>query len=249
MYLINQVAKIANVSVRTLHYYDEIELLVPKVMEENLYRLYSDIDLKKLQDILFLKELGFKLSDIKQILSGSKYVRLEALKSHKKVMDMKIEHLQDIMKTLDLAIEEEKGGNTMKDQDRFKAFDMSDIEKHNKQYAAETKEKYGDTSAYKESRKKTKDYTAEDWARINTEAESIYKAFYELKGTPVDDPAVQEQVTNWQNHITRYFYKCTDQILSGLGDMYIADQRFTENIDKYGTGIAQMMHDAIKVYR
>ncbi|MDA3847225.1 MAG: MerR family transcriptional regulator [Vallitaleaceae bacterium] len=248
MYLINKVATLAGITVRTLHYYDEIGLLVPKVMNDNQYRIYSKEDIKTLQDILFFKELGFKLSDIKGILGTDGYNRLDVLKQHKKVIGMKMSHLKGIMETLESTINEEEGGIAMNDIERFEAFNMEAIEAHNKQFAKEIKEKYGQSDAYAESQQKTKQYDAKDWGRINDESLVIYKAFHELKNLNPNHVLLQEQVAKWQNYITRNFYTCTKPILSGLADMYIEDERFKENIDKNGEGIAGVMHDAIKVY-
>lgn len=248
MYQIKEVADMAGVSVRTLHYYDEIGLLSPKKQYANSYRSYDQGDIKKLQDILFFKSLGFKLSQIRLILIEGDYNRLISLMNHKETIVLKMMQLQRILENLDATIIEEQGGRTMKNQERFEAFDMSAIEKHKKEYAHETKKRYGHTNAYMESERKTGQYNEEDWKCITMEANDIYKGFYDTLELEANAEEIQGLVKDWQNHITRYYYTCTDEILAGLGEMYSIDERFKDNINKHGDGIAERMSEAIKIY-
>lgn len=237
---VSEVSKLAGISVRTLHYYDEIGLLVPKIME-NGYRLYDDECLEVLQQILFFRELGFSLKEIKSILDNPDFDRDDALQKHKHLLQLKRNRLDELIDLVDKSL---KGERNMS----FKEFDMTEIEKYKTEYGKEAQERWGHSDAYKQSRKKTAKYTKDDWQRIMGESAEIFGQFYELKDLDVSDSRVQEQVQNWKEYITKYFYDCTDDILLGLSQMYVADERFTKNIDKYGEGVAEFMSNSIKYY-
>lgn len=248
MYLIKEVANMVGISVRMLHHYDKIGLLKPHKITENGYRQYNDEDLEKLQQILFFRELDFGLQEIKNILDSPSFDRSKALKSHKKLLVEKKKRLELIIKTVDKTINTVEGGKEVNKNEMFSAFDMSEIENHKDKYAQEVKEKYGNSQAYKESEKKISKNTKEDWARIMEEYEKIYKKIADnmFKGTT--DPVIQEAVGEWRQHITDNYYNCTLEIFRGLGDMYVADERFTKNIDKYGEGLAVFLKQAMHAY-
>lgn len=250
MYQINEISQLAGVSVRTLHHYDKIGLLVPDKQISNGYRIYTQDHVKRLQDIIFFKTLGFKLSEIGEMLTLDGYDRLFILNKHKSAIELRMNHLKKVLEAIDKTIDDEKGDYKMSDKERFESFDMDAIDKHREAYKEETEAKYGGTDAYKQSQKKTKGYKKEDWKRVTEESNTIYKAFYELKnmGVPASDEKATELVVAWQDYITRNFYDCSKEILSGLADMYVMDQRFKDNIDANGEGIAQYMHDSIKYF-
>lgn len=247
-YKVKEVAKLAGVSVRTLHHYDEIGLLKPEFVTAARYRLYSDADLERLQQILFFKELDFDLQEIGEILSSPGFDRKSALKNHRELLIEKKKRLERIIESVDKTIDSIEGGIEMSKKDMFTGFDMSEIERHKEKYAEETKQRYGDTDAYKESQKRTAKYTKEDWSRIMGRQEEIYKGLAELIDKDPADPQVQELVAQARQHITDSFYSCTPEIFAGLGEMYVNDERFTANIDKYKAGLAVFLRDAIRVY-
>ena len=119
-----------------------------------------------------------------------------------------------------------------------------------KNYLAEARERYGNTAAYREHEQKTKNYTKEKWAEANDGMMAIFAEFAECKknGASADSAEAQALVAKLQAHITENYYTCTDEILSGLGKMYVADERFKKNIDKYGEGTAEFASDAIEAY-
>ena len=119
-----------------------------------------------------------------------------------------------------------------------------------KNYETEARERWGDTSAYREHEEKTKHYTKEKWAEANDGLMAIFAEFAACKQSraSTDSAEVQALVAEFQAHITANYYTCTDEILAGLGKMYVADERFKQNIDKYGEGTAEFAADAIEVY-
>ncbi|BCR35148.1 MerR family transcriptional regulator [Mariniplasma anaerobium] len=247
-YKVKQVSKLVGVSVRTLHHYDEIGLLMPKFITDAGYRIYADEDLERLQQILFFKELDFSLQEIKNILDTPGFDKKKALYRHKKLLIEKRKRVERLITTVEKtlkAFEERKDINTM---DMFEGFDMTEIEKHKEKYAEETKEKYENNSAYIESIKKTSKYTKEDWARIHAEKEKIDKKIISNMDKGVKDVIVQEEVAKLRQHITDNYYQCTVEIFRGLGDLYVQDERFTKNIDKNKSGYAVFLREAIHYY-
>lgn len=246
MYMINEISKLTGVSIRMLHHYDKIGLLVPSKRTDSNYRMYSDEDVAKLYQILLFKELEFSIQEIKTILQDENFDREKALKEQRNLIIKKKNRLEKIIESIDDTINN-FGGNVM-NKKNFKAFDYEDIKKHEEKYKEETERKYGKTDAYKESKEKTSKYSKNDWENIMGEAESIYVELSKLMDKEPSDEQVQLLVEKWRNHITENFYSCTIEIFRGLALMYIADERFTKNIDKYGEGLAQFLSDAMNIY-
>ena len=238
---IQEAARLTGVTERTLRYYDRIGLLHPSGMTESGYRLYDEDALRRLQQILFFRELGFPLAQIREIMDSPGYDKNEALRRHRLLLIAERDRLNGL---IDLAERTLKGENDMS----FDAFDRSGIDRQRDAYAEEARRRWGGTDAYAESEKKTAGYGKEQWAAIQQEADEIFAAFAALRGHAPDEPDVQALVARWQAHITRNYYACTKEILAGLGQMYAADDRFMQHIDRAGTGTAQLMSDAIAVY-
>jgi len=239
---INEFAKLTGVSVRTLHYYDEIGLLKPAfVDEQNSYRFYDENSLLRMQEILFYRELDFELKSISEILSSPDYDKKIALDKQRKLLILKKERLERIINALDGAT---KGKITMT------AFDNSDYETARKQYETEVKQRFGNTDAYKEHAEKTANYTADKWQEVNDGLMSVLAKFAECmqNGNTADSVEAQTIVIELQDYITENYYTCTNEILAGLGLMYVADERFKNNIDKHAVGTAEFVSKAIKVY-
>jgi len=235
---IKEFAKFTGVSVRTLHYYDEIGLLAPAHVDRTTgYRYYDEDSLLRMQEILFYRELDFSLKSIGEILSSPDYDKTNALKEQKQLLTLKKERLERLISAIDGAV---KGENIMK------AFDNSEFEK----YKAEAKEKWGQTSAYKEHAEKTGNYSGKKWNDLAEGMDRIMEDFAVcMRGEGLPDSAeAQELVKKLQNHITENYYVCTKEILAGLGQMYVADERFRNNIDKHADGTAAFVSEAIKIY-
>lgn len=247
-YKINEVAKIVGISVRTLHHYNNIGLLIPETVSESGYRFYGTNELIRLQQILFFKELDFTLTEIKEILDNSDFDREKALQSHKNLLLKKRNRIDQIIKTVEKTIMSIKGENKMATEEMFGGFDMKEIEEHKQKYADEVKQRWGNSQAYKESERKTKNYKKEDWARIKNEQEYIYKKFIDSMDKGFSSPDAQAAVKEWQQSITKNFYNCSNEILRGLGDMYVSDDRFTQNIDKYKPGLSLFLKNAFDYY-
>ena len=240
---IREFAKLTGVSVRTLHFYDEIGLLKPSsVDEQNGYRFYDEYSLTRMQEILFYRELDFPLKDIRMILSSPDYDKQNALKEQKHLLTLKKERLERLISALDGAMKGEIVD--------MHVFDNREFEAKREEYAKEAKEKWGNTAAYKESAEKTADYSADKWNQVNSAMDEKIAEFADCKRKDFapDSKEAQALTKDWQDFITENYYTCTREILAGLGEMYVADERFRKNIDRRGDGTAQFMCDAIKAY-
>ena len=235
---IKEFAQFTGVSVRTLHYYDEIGLLPPAFVDRSTgYRFYDENSVLRMQEILFYRELDFSLKSIKEMLSSPNYDKTEALKEQKYLLTLKKERLERLISAIDSAV---TGGNIMN------AFDNSEFEKHK----TEAKEKWGQTSAYQEYERKTKGYSKDKWNGLADGMDRIMAEFAQCmkKGEAADSARAQALVKTLQTHITENYYLCTNEILAGLGQMYVGDARFKHNIDKHADGTAMFISEAIKVY-
>ena len=239
MMTVNEVSKLTGVSIRTLHYYDEIGLLHPPVTTEAGYRMYDDTSLERLQSILLFKELEFPLKDIKRILDSPEFDQREALEQQIKLLTMKKEHIENLItfaKQIKLT-----GVNTMD----FKAFDTKKIDEYTKQ----AREKWGNTEAYREFERKTSDYSDEKKKAVGMDLMGIFTEFGSMMDRNPEDERVQAQVGKLQQFITDNYYTCTKEILAGLGQMYAAGGEMTDNIDAAGgKGTAEFASRAIAIY-
>ena len=236
--LIKEFAGFTGVSVRTLHYYDEIGLLVPAHVDQFTgYRYYDENSLLRMQEILFYRELDFSLKSIGEILSSPNYDKNKALKEQKHLLTLKKERLERLISAIDGAV---KGENVMT------AFDNSEFEK----YKAEAQERWGNTDAYKEHAEKTKNYGMDKWSSLASDMDIIFREFSICMKNGFESGSEESQslVKKLQNYITENYYNCTKEILSGLGQMYVADERFKNNIDKHADGTAAYVCEAISHY-
>lgn len=241
---VGEVADLASVSVRTLHHYDEIGLLVPSVRTETGYRLYSDSDITTLQQVLFFKELGFALGEIGRIMHDPSFDRLEALKMQRRMLEDKAAQLTLMVEAVDAAIDAEKGGVTLDAKDRLEVFGDFNPD----DYEEEVQERWGNTEAYKQSAARTKRYTKDDWKRFKEEGEANGARMIKLfdAGVAPDDPRAMDVAETARLQIDKWFYDCSREMHSCLGDMYVADERFKQNYEKMRPGMAEWFRDAIK---
>ena len=239
---VGAVARLAKVTIRTLHHYDEIGLVVPERTSSG-YRLYGLAQVDRLQEVLFFRELGFRLDEIIRIVEEPSYARQSALRQHKKLLEAKTGRLRSMLDAIDRAIESDTTGEPMNHKEKleiFGDFDPAD-------YEDEAKDRWGESAAYRQSVNRTSHYTKDDWLRNKAEVNEIYAAFVSLltKGVAPESAEARAVVERHRAHISEWYYDCSKEIHAGLGQMYVADVRFTKNIDKNGEGLARYMSDAI----
>lgn len=239
MKTVKEVSKLTGVSVRTLHHYDTIGLLKPTQVTEAGYRLYDDMALRRLHTILLLRQLQFPLKEIKEILDTPGFDPIEALQQQIELLELQRRHLDRLIAH---ARKIQKTG--VMDMN-FKPFDNSELET----YAAQAKKKWGHTDAYKQSVEKTRDKTQ---AELQAAGNDLMDIFARMGGLSARDPASREAqalVAELQQFITDHYYNCTMEILRGLGQLYIAGDSMTENINRAGgEGTAEFAHKAIEYY-
>lgn len=241
-FTVGELARLTGITVRTLHHYDEIGLVVPSQRTAAGYRLYDDADVIRLQQVLLFRELGLPLDEIAFAIdqAGS---REDLLRQHREVLVQKRARIDAMLSALDSALVSLEKGRVMQPDDvkqMFEGFDPS-------RYEEEVKQRWGNTEAYKESQRRTRRYGKAEWDQIQGDWQAIYAELATLMkaGTPVTDPAVQALVDKHRAHIDRWFYPCSVEMHKGLGQMYVADARFAANLDKVAPGFAQYLSDAI----
>jgi len=239
MMTVNEVSKLTGVSIRTLQYYDNIGLLKPAEYTESGYRLYDDAALERLQQILLFRELEFPLKDIKDIITRSDFDKNKALDQQIGLLELRKEHIENL---ITMCHDLKKRGVKYMD---FSVFDSSKLD----EYAKQAKEQWGTTPEYKEYSEKSKGRSKQDEERVMKDFMKVFEEFGNMKEKDSASAEVRGQVKKLQGFISDHFYKCSDDVLFGLGKMYAAGGKFTENIDKMGgEGTAEFTYQAIKVY-
>ena len=239
MKTVKEVSELSGVSVRTLHHYDAIGLLKATRVTQAGYRLYDDAALRRLQTILLFRELQFPLKEIREILDAPDFDPVSALSQQIALLEMQRQHLDDLICH---ARQIQKTGVIPMD---FSKFDKTQME----EYAAQAKAKWGKTEAYREFEEKTANQTAAQQKADGDALMDIFAEFGALRHLPPESGEVQEKVARLQSFITSHYYNCTPQILRGLGQMYVGDERFQANIDAAGgEGTAEFAGKAIAIY-
>ena len=239
---VGTLARLSGVTIRTLHHYDEIGLLRASERTDAGYRLYSKEDVDRLRAILSYRELGLALDEI-AVAVDTPNDRIDVLRDARKRVDERIIRLSAIAESLDRAIENDEKGITMSAEEKLSVFGEFDPS----EYEDEAEERWGGTEAFAQASARTAGYTEEDWATIMSEAESIYRRFAVLdaSGVAPESREAAAAVEEHREHISRWFYECTPEIHVGLSQMYVADERFRENIDRHGEGLAAYLSKAI----
>ena len=236
---VHEVAELTGITARTLHYYDKIGLLKPTKVTDAGYRMYDHTALSRLQSVLLFRELEFPLKEIKAILDSPDYDQSEIIDQQIKLLELQYKHIGELIAfTREI---QKKGVTAMS----FDVFDKSEIEK----YEAEVKAKWGNTKAYQEYRERDIARNGGSSGETADELLAIFSGLGGLRHLTPDSHEVQKKISELQKFITDNYYVCTNEILSGLGEMYVGDERFRNNIDQAGgDGTADFVRQAIEVY-
>lgn len=241
---VSEVARLAHVTARTLHHYDELGLLVPSQRSATGYRLYCERDLQRLQQILLFRELGFTLEAIQQLLDAPAFDRRTALRAQRDLLVERKQKTEAVIRALEKTMELMERGKKMDTKRLFDGFEHFD----HAQYEDEARERWGDTAAYKESMRRTRQYSKADWTKIKAEGEAVTQRLADLMtaGRKPDDAEVMAAAEQHRLHIDRWFYPLSHQAHVGLGDLYVSDPRFTEYYEKRAPGLAAFAAAAIR---
>ena len=242
-YSVGEAARASGVTVRTLHHYDQIGLLVPAGRTPSGYRLYSEADLTRLHHIRTYQALGFSLDQVTELLAGADMDALAHLRAQRELIEGQLESLAAVRRVIDTMLE------ALMDDVRLTAAEIFDVfgDEDPTAFSEEARERWGDTDSYAESRRRTGTYDADAWRVIRAEQEQIEADFAALlaDGVPPSAREAHEVAERHRLHIDQRYYECTHEMHCGLADMYLADPRFTEHYDGREPGLAAYVHDAI----
>jgi len=242
MFTVKTLSRLAGITPRTLHYYDEIGLLKPSRIGDNGYRYYNDESLLKLQQILLYRELDLSLENIKSFMGRDGFDVLSALESHKEQLHKRIVHLERLIATVDQTILHLEGKIEMSKVQFFEGFS----DEQQAEYEKEAMQMY-DPVTVKASIQKWKNYSPAEKQRIGDEGNAVYADMLKAMPKGAASPEAQACVERWRRHI-EYFWVPNDEQLLGLVDGYNTDPRFKANFDKIHPQLAEFMREAVRVY-
>lgn len=241
-YTVKELAGLAGVSVRALHYYDEIGLLKPGFRSANGYRHYDEEAVVRLQQIMFFRELGFSLDEIGKILSKPDFDVLEALQSHKVLLSKRAERINELLNTVEKTICKLKGETSMEIKEYYQGFSEEQIEK----YREEVRRRWGE-KALKDSEERVKKMGKDSFAALQEEGGKIFQAISDNMSKGFDSSVVQEQVGKWRQWLEN-FYHYSDEAVLGLGREYSRNTEFAKFFSKYHKDLAGFLTKTIEYY-
>jgi DNA-binding transcriptional MerR regulator len=239
---VGQVAELAGVTIRTLHHYEHIGLLVSSDRSPAGYRIYAETDIDRLSRVLYYRELGFPLDDIATMLDDGGTPAYQHLERQHDLLTERMRRLQAMVAAIEREMEATMGGYNLTPEEKLEVFGDFDPD----QYEDEARERWGHTDAWKQSKERARSYTRDDWKRIQAEADDLSHRFVALMqaGTPASSVEAMDLAEEHRQQITRWHYDCSYEIHRGLGEMFVADERFTKNIDQTAPGLAAYMREA-----
>lgn len=240
---VGQVAERFGVTVRTLHHYDDVGLLVPSERSPSGYRLYAEADLARLQHVVVYRRLGFPLDEVGALLAAEPRAVAAHLRRQREAVLARLSELEGLVTTIDRALEKQMKGIDLTPQEQRELFG----EGFSDEYAAEAEQRWGDTDAWQQSQRRTSSYTKADWVRIKTETDAIHRRFVEAKraGLPAGSAEAMDAAEAARRQISERFYELSTEFHRNLGDMYVTDPRFTATYEDIEPGLAQYVRDAI----
>jgi DNA-binding transcriptional MerR regulator len=241
---VGELARLAGVTVRTLHHYDRIGLVRPSERTSAGYRSYDLRDLDRLQQVLVYRELGFPLEEVATLLDDPDADPAAHLRRQHRLLRERLERTQAMVAAVEKEMEARSMGISLTPEERFEVFGENDPA----QYDAEVEERWGETEAYAQSKRRTAAYTKDDWVRIKEEGAAVERRFAEAlrSGVPADSPEAMDIAEEHRQQISRNFYDCPPQMHAGLGRMYVEDERFTAHYEEVAPGLAQFVSTAVQ---
>jgi DNA-binding transcriptional MerR regulator len=239
---VGQVAERLGVTVRTLHHYDEIDLVVPSERSHAGYRLYAEADLRRLQHVVVYRRLGFPLEEIGELLQDGADVVAHLRRQREAVMD-RLAELDGLVSAIDTALEAEMNDYRITREEQRELFG----DHFDDGYAQEAEQRWGDTPAWAESQRRAKSYSKEQWEQVQAEGEQVNARYVELMtaGVPAGSEQAMDTAEAARQQICRWFYDCPRQMHAAIAEMYVADPRFTRTYEDIAPGLAQYVRDAV----
>lgn len=247
-YTVKKLAEISGVSTRALRYYDELGLLKPERINSSGYRIYGQKQVDILQQILFYRELGFRLEDIGKILHDPDFNLINALEFHRKELLEKRGRLDRLIANVEKTIFHKKGEIEMSDKEKFEGFKQSLIDENEKKYGREIREKYGE-EAVERSNRKFKNMTRQEYDEVTKLNEMLMNKLLEAFKTGDPEGELAQQAADLHRQwLTFYWDHYSPEAHAGLAQTYVDDPRFTEYYDKFQPGLAVFLRDAVLKY-
>lgn len=247
-YTINKLAKMAAVSTRTLRYYDEFGLLSPKRISSNGYRIYTQKEVDQLQHILFYRELGLSLDEIKKIISSSEFDATSALHTHLSALLNKRHQLDILIANVEKTLSSAKGGTTMSNKEKFSGFGQQLADKNEDAYGEEIREKYGDDTVHA-SNTLVKGMSKKQYAEVEELSTKVNEALYAAFVTGDPSGKLAQKACELHKEWLCYFWgEYTKEAHIGVAQMYVDDARFAAYYDKIAVGCAVFLRDAILLW-
>ncbi|MFG0216146.1 MerR family transcriptional regulator [Brevibacillus porteri] len=247
-YTVQKLGLLASVSTRTLRYYDEIDLLKPARINSSGYRIYGQQEVDRLQQILFYRELGVSLEEVKEILDSPTFDADRALREHReKLLDRRTQ-LDALIANVDLTLAQREGTKTMSDKQKFEGFKQKLIDDNEAQYGEEIRAKYGSDQVDKSNRK-MKGMTEQEYAALEQLNEELHETLAQAFAT--GDPAhelAQKAADLHRQWLSFYWDSYSKDAHAGVTEMYVDDPRFTAYYDKEQPGVAAFLRDAVVIY-
>ncbi len=240
---VGEVAQATGVTVRTLHHWDEVGLLVPAARTAAGYRLYTPADLERLVRVLAHRALGLGLEDVRRLLDDPDVDVVTSLDRQHALLVERIAHLQGLAALVRTTREARRMGMQLDPQELREVFGDADPTQH----AQEAEERWGDTEAYAQSRARTSTFSQQDWAEVKAQGEAVEERLAALLAArvPPDADEARDAAEQHRAWIGR-FYDCSHELHRGLALMYLQDERFTAHYDRRAPGLAQYVHDVIE---
>lgn len=247
-YTVKELAKLAGISTRTLRYYDEIDILKPARFNSSGYRIYGQKEVDKLQQIMFYRELGVSLSQIKEIITHPNFDVIQALKRHREELLEKRQQIDLLISNVEKTIAEKEGKIVMTDKEKFEGFKKKLVEENEKKYGKEVREKYGEDALEKANQKvlSMSQEQYEELERLTKEVLNTLDAAFKT-GDPAGELA-QKAADLHRQWLSFYWDDYSKEAHAGLAQMYVDDPRFRAYYDRKQPGTAEFFRDAILIY-
>lgn len=239
---VGNLAEHFDVTVRTLHHYDEIGLLRPSERSRTGYRLYTEADVTRLQHIVVYRRLGFGLEEIALLLAHPETAQ-EHLRRQRAAVVSRLGEMRDLVAAIDRALKREQSGMRLTKEEQRELFGDG----YSDEYAAEAEQRWGDSDAWRQSQQRTRNYSKEDWTAIKAEADAVHEAFVVAKraGVPATAARAMDAAEAHRRHIAERFFDLPPEFHRCLADMYVLDPRFTAFYEGLEPGLAQYVRDAV----
>ena len=241
---VGQVAAEVGTTVRALHHYDEVGLVRPSRRSSAGYRVYDDADVDRLRQVLTYRALGLSLEDVRRVLDDPAADTAQHLRRRRALLLARVDALHEAVARIDRALEEERDMTVRLTPEERREIFGDDLPEEHEQ---EARERWGETDAWQESRRRTSTFTADDWRAVKAESRAVEAELVAClaAGEPADGPRARAAAERHRQHVGRWFYDCLPQMHRALAQMWVDDERFRAHYEELAPGLAQYARGAV----